>query len=428
MVHILIINLHSSYNAGDAVLALSATRQLQEAFPGSIVTLSITEPFSHTGSDHKVGSFMYWIHPLTANRQMKWRLGEILRLGVGSMIAVISYRWRKKPKFLFLTNDQKAFLQAYFDADLVTSAPGNFLLTSGKFGFTFLTAVYSLAYALWARKPLYILPQSVGPINRKWERWLIPMIFNRARLIMVREEVSLQLLHQIKVTNPKVFLQPDLAFSYPAAPVEEAEQWLQSYNIQSGDGTPRLGMTAIDWGAHTGQTALQARYEAALAAVARYFVEHMRGKVILFPQVVDAVIEDDDRIPAQRVVESVPDLNERVRLVDQPSSPMVLKSAYGLMDIFIGTRMHSNIFALSSEVPTLAIAYRYKTQGIMHMLGLDEWVIDIQAINSDVLIERLIALWERRESVRVHIQQTLPSIIEGSRRAGQLIADDFSRI
>jgi colanic acid/amylovoran biosynthesis protein len=144
--------------------------------------------------------------------------------------------------------------------------------------------------------------------------------------------------------------------------------------------------------------------------------------------VVDAVIEDDDRIPAQRVVESVPDLNERVRLVDQPSSPMVLKSAYGLMDIFIGTRMHSNIFALSSEVPTLAIAYRYKTQGIMHMLGLDEWVIDIQAINSDVLIERLIALWERRESVRVHIQQTLPSIIEGSRRAGQLIADDFSEI
>jgi colanic acid/amylovoran biosynthesis protein len=126
------------------------------------------------------------------------------------------------------------------------------------------------------------------------------------------------------------------------------------------------------------------------------------------------------------VIESLVDLNRRVRLIEQPAAPALLKSAYGLMDIFIGTRMHSNIFALSSGVPVLAIAYRHKTLGIMQMLGLEEWNIDIQEVNGSLLAERLAALWEQREAVRAYLRQALPALIESSRQAGALIAKDFT--
>jgi colanic acid/amylovoran biosynthesis protein len=423
---IMLINLHSSRNAGDAALAFAATQQLHEAFPGSTVTLSMNDPASHPDSDPKVGSFMHWFHTLSENGKPKWRIGEIVRLGAGSLAAVAAYRWRKHPVHPFLSKEQNTFLQAYFNADLVVSAPGNFLYSSGKFGLSFLAAIFTMAYALWAGKPLYLLPQSVGPLKRNWERWLIRLVFNRARLVMVREEVSLQQIRQARVTNPQVRIQPDMAFSYTAAPEEDAKRWLLTHGIATGRDVPLLGVTAINWGAQTGQHALQSQYESALAGVARYFVERMHGKVVFYPQVIGTVAYADDRIPARRVIDSLLDINDHVTLIDIPPSPAVLKAAYGLMDIFIGTRMHSNIFALCGGVPILAIAYRHKTQGIMHMLGLDEWNIDIQAASDSTLIERLSALWEQREAVRAHIQQALPPIVEASRHTGTLIAEDYA--
>ncbi len=40
------------------------------------------------------------------------------------------------------------------------------------------------------------------------------------------------------------------------------------------------------------------------------------------------------------------------------------------MDLFLGTRLHSNIFALVAGVPVVAVAYQYKTFGLMEMIGL----------------------------------------------------------
>lgn len=422
---IFIINLHSSHNAGDAALTLTASQQLHEAFQDSKITLSMNYPTSHPEGDPKVGSFMYWFHTPTGNSQPKWRIGEILRLGFASLVAVTTFRWFKRPIFPFVSGQQKAFLQVYFESDLVASAPGNFLYSSGTFGVSFLVAIYSMAYAIWAGKPLYILPQSIGPLKRNWERWLIRYVFNRARLIMVREEISTEQIRHAGVANPNVILQPDMAFSFQAAPSKDAVNWLLSRGIEKGNDGPLLGITAINWGVQSGLHTLQEKYETALSDAVRYFVGHIGGKAIFFPQVAGSIPFDDDRLPARRIVESLSDLGQKVILVDQPHSPALLKAIFGLMDILIGSRMHSNIFALSNNVPVLAIAYQHKTMGIMHMLGLDEWVMDIHTVKSPTLVERLGALWEHRLAVREHIQQVIQPIQSQSSHTGDILAEDF---
>jgi colanic acid/amylovoran biosynthesis protein len=95
------------------------------------------------------------------------------------------------------------------------------------------------------------------------------------------------------------------------------------------------------------------------------------------------------------------------------------------MDVFIGTRMHSNIFALSQSVPVIAIAYQHKTWGIAHMLGIKSWVIDIRQISSQALRDRLAALWAKRDAVRNQVRQALPAILEQARQPGAIIAADY---
>ena len=70
-------------------------------------------------------------------------------------------------------------------------------------------------------------------------------------------------------------------------------------------------------------------------------------------------------------------------------SPYELKALISNFDGFLGTRMHSNIFATSVGVPTVAIAYEKKTNGIMHMLDLNDYVVEINNISSDELIFKI---------------------------------------
>ena len=148
---------------------------------------------------------------------------------------------------------------------------------------------------------------------------------------------------------------------------------------------PLLGITTINWEKQNLDFKAQSIYETAILNAARTMMTDLKGKVIFFPQVCGNIPATDDRIPAARIHTQLSDFGDRIVLINQPASAEILKTAYGLMDIFIGTRMHSNIFALGGGVPVIAIAYRHKTQGLMNLLDLSEWVIDIDKIDAQQL-------------------------------------------
>ena len=71
------------------------------------------------------------------------------------------------------------------------------------------------------------------------------------------------------------------------------------------------------------------------------------------------------------------------------------------MNYFIGTRMHSNIFALSSLIKTIAIAYEPKTTGIMKMLKLSSYVINMEDVDSDKLYKLYLKLKSDKEYLKI---------------------------
>jgi len=221
---------------------------------------------------------------------------------------------------------------------------------------------------------------------------------------------------------------PDLAFASPAASRSAAEAWLRAQGMRPWNGRPFLGVTLINWGAQNPRFRLQSAYEAAVAAAARHFVGRYKGSVILFHQVRGPLPIQDDRVPARRVAAQLSDLGAAVQVLEGPVPPDLLKALYGMMDIFIGSRMHSNIFALSEGVPVIAIGYQHKTRGIAQIAGLERWVLDIQEVSPQTLIAKLDELWAEREAVREHIRHRLPGLCQQANRAGAIIAADFAKL
>jgi colanic acid/amylovoran biosynthesis protein len=258
-----------------------------------------------------------------------------------------------------------------------------------------------------------------------WEKLIIRWTFSKANIIMAREPVSYDLLNSLNIPSSKSFLVPDLAFSYVGKPQEFAENWLTEKGIDVHTNEPLLGFTVINWGEENKQFQRQEKYENAVVMVARQFIEQYNGRVFFFTQVTGPSYSQDDRIPTRRILARLEDLSKEVFFIEQPLPPDNLKSLYGSMDIFIGTRMHSNIFALSEGVPVIAIGYQYKTMGIMKMLELESWVLDINDLEVEKLLILFQSLWRARDNVREKILRIVPSLKNDANNAGKIIYHDY---
>ncbi|HEX2979702.1 MAG TPA: polysaccharide pyruvyl transferase family protein, partial [Anaerolineaceae bacterium] len=271
-----------------------------------------------------------------------------------------------------------------------------------------------------------ILPQTIGPLTRKRDERLVRWILLRSRMVFIREEQSARQLQRVGIPPTRFHLVPDLAFTAPASPRSETDAILRQHGVDPQDRQPLLGVTLIDWGAQNRNFQHQERYEEAVYHAVRHFVDCHQGKAIFFAQVTGPTPADDDRIPAQRVARRLQTEGKAVAFVEEALPPAVLKSAYGSMDLFLGSRLHSTIFALSSGVPTIGIGYQPKTIGVFQMLGLEPWVFEIGDVDPERLSEKLDQLWQQRKDLAAVIENRIAQVQAESTQVADKIAKNYA--
>ena len=168
-----------------------------------------------------------------------------------------------------------------------------------------------------------------------------------------------------------------------------------------------IGVTARQWLTKTAQF----NYEKAVAESIEYLVSEYEAEVILIPQVTSEFHDDDDRVVNKRIYDYISDHNH-VHTIDTKLDHYEIKSVYDSLDLVLGTRFHSVIFALTSYVPAIAIEYEHKTSGIMHDLNLDRWVIKIDEVNSKKLCKMIDDLIISHIDYKKQLKQVMPDYIK----------------
>ena len=420
-IKILILNIHSDRNAGDYALSRMSISQLKTVFPNCSVTLSMNDPDSYTGDLPVVQSPIVWI-----KRQQQWEWGKILLFIFGSLIPTIIWRIWKKSFLYFTPTILREWVSTYISADIIVSAAGGYQYSSGK-GLTFLLLNFTLLLSKFGKKPLYFLPQSFGPYYHWWEKIITRYVCNFSQIVMVREPVSYQNLINCSVTPHKLILHPDIAFGFIGAPQHEASKWFNSIGLDIIHDRPFLGMTIINWRAFSSRFHRQDEYENAISTLIEFFINEYNGKVIILPQTWGPTEAEDDRLIGIKIEQKLKHLKPNLIVITQPIHPKLLQTIFGMMDAVVGTRMHSNIFALTHGTPALPIGYLHKSVGIAKMLGIEEWVIDINEINNEVLLQRFSDFWDKREIIRSNLKANIPNIISDSKRFGEIISDDYNK-
>jgi polysaccharide pyruvyl transferase WcaK-like protein len=86
------------------------------------------------------------------------------------------------------------------------------------------------------------------------------------------------------------------------------------------------------------------------------------------------------------------------------------KYLIGQCDLFLGSRMHACIGALSQCVPAVGLAYSRKFAGVMELVGDGAAVIDLRSADLATISEGVTKAWQNREAMRQSLVDCMPEL------------------
>jgi len=325
------------------------------------------------------------ISPTLQNCRWLWQVVlTVIFYGLGKI--------RIKTAFL----ERNAIASALIQTDMVADLSGD-SYRDRPGGFSLAHNIFLISMMLLS-KPIVLVSQSLGPF-RWYNRILTSMVLKKLNFIYVREKRSLALIEGLGVKSDNILLAPDIAFM-----LSVPDEWKPRRSWQDAgvsERYPNHGVVGISVSCLMMELPDKgARYLDAIVAAASHAHEKYGARILLVPHVVNRPeLGADDRGACKHVFDILgrPDW---VMIVDGDCGPGELKGIISGCDLFVASRMHAGIAALSSSIPTIFLAWSHKYRGLLEEIGLEKYVWELEREHPSILPALLDDLWLNRIETR----------------------------
>jgi colanic acid/amylovoran biosynthesis protein len=395
---ILLVNVHSARNLGDAGIMQATLTKLGQRYPTAQITVAANDPASWAGWPVAavVGSPATWLgDPLQGRwRAILWRgpLWVTWLAAAALLYRLGGLRWTVgRP-------EQRATQRAYYAADVVVSCGGGNFYAARPASPALWAALIALAWASFLGKPVVMLPQSLGPIVGRVQRWVTRQLLRPVAQIWVREPRALATAQTQLGLTRRVDLLPDLALGLPPVAARPLPGGL------------KLGLCAMDRGAQHVGFADQAVYERALVEFGAGMHRSHGVQIYLVAQVFGPSPDQDDRTIAARLQAQFAARGIDATRIDDCTTPAEIQAVYAALDLVVATRMHAAIFALTCGTPVIVLGYQPKSCGMMEMIGLGNYCWGMEDVSASELAARARAMLDQPAPVRAQIAAALREV------------------
>jgi len=291
-----------------------------------------------------------------------------------------------------------AIIREISRTDLLISGGGSLLqdVTSKK-SILYYLAIMWISYFMG--KKVFIYSQGIGPINSSLNRRLTAWTLKRAAAVVVRDDASKDLLEKIGLDSVKIHVTADPVLRIKPADLSIGRNILIRegltvmstrerdgvYNADAMGAMDAKGamdaMSAMDaGGAMDAISAMDAANRPMLVGMAireprrqsdfidelccciKRLTDEHNAKVVLIPfhysEDVPVIHEIESRVPGSVLAVKHKYLTEE------------MLSIIGNMDLLVGVRLHSLIYAAVMNVPMIAVSYDPKINAFMHSLEM----------------------------------------------------------
>jgi polysaccharide pyruvyl transferase CsaB len=242
-------------------------------------------------------------------------------------------------------------------------------------------------FALRLGKPLYLIGQSVGPLNTRVGRWIVKKIFNRAEFISVRDSESKRVLEGCGVKK-KIHVLCDLAMLVN----------LPNKKIVQNDSNEYFVLTFRDWNRELEN--MNKKIVQVVLDIARKY--KLRPVFIPF----QLVRENDSEALNKKIVQS-PSLEKIVIQSYQDDIFEILEQIRGAKFV-VGVRLHSLIFSSIIGTPFVGISYSKKVEDFMGEVGLGKYCLKNNEFGEDLLGEKIDEMVKDSVHIREILAKNIP--------------------
>jgi colanic acid/amylovoran biosynthesis protein len=432
-----VLNGWSDDNKGDAAIVQGLIRGIQEAWgarsqANAALTIDIlsvlpldARHFRHTLPAAEKMKILPPIlpRPTESTGRLVGRLARISYLGRSLVLLAVARRPRLARGLL--SRQERATYDAVAQCDFAVSKGGHIFFSTG--GMRALVGLYRALFPLLLAqrlgRPTAVYGQSIGPINGRAQTALLTRTLRRCDRVLAREPRSLRVLEDLGVPGGLVW---DTAFLVRPEPIPEVVELRLPDRF--------VAMTVRSWHFPYGAVARSPfdNYVRVLADLVSRLDAQLSLPVVLVPQVIgptpspgsdygswDALAAALERTDMHR-----PGRRPALIQLREDLTPGQLISLYERSTALVGTRFHSVISALGAGVPSLAISYHgFKAIGVMEMLGLERYCIDIEQLDSGELWRRVSELIENRDRLTKQIAARMEEVRHESLRSAASLVE-----
>lgn len=365
---VLLTGTYSSYNKGDAAMQLSMAQSVRKMWPNADITISA--PFPEFDKD-----FYQEYRVVKSTRR---------NLILGTIHLILAKLYKLTGWSLFIGKSEE--LRIFADSDIIIDLSGDTLTEDYGPHVTyshFLPILLGLAFG----KPVFVCAQSIGPFKLTTE--FAKYVLNKTSAITAREEITYNYLKKLGVKKSILSRTADMAFLLEPVSEKRARSILKDEGIKFNSDRKILGVTVSElvekrYNANSPKRADD--FVSDMAKMLDKLIQHNNVEVIFIGHVTGPSEIKDDRLIAQRVKSAMDHGSSKfAHVLFGNYRPDELKGIISLCDAMLGSRMHSNIGALSTHTPTIAIGYSHKTEGIMSSLGLQDYTFSIDTLDTSEL-------------------------------------------
>ena len=283
-------------------------------------------------------------------------------------------------------------------ADFCILSGGGYFYSSNSFfpSRTFFLSALSGILAKKAGVRTFLFPQSIGPINKAVDLWVFKRLCRLLDRIFVRDRKSELFLSRRGLGSGKTFLVPDIVNAMPL---------LLPHFYDASIKKTGLGISVVDYSfASSFDSIALNHYLSVLSNSAAHYFAQTGEPIRLFVQV--SIPNVDDDLPIAKLLYQL--IRQRGIPVDifPVDSPLekYIHAVQGCR-FFIGSRMHACIFALSSAVPTIGLAYQPKFFGLFEQYEIRRYVYPIQAVSTAWLCSALDSMISGEHEIRTFLRK-----------------------
>lgn len=422
-----LVHCYTDKNKGDAAIIIATTQLLKDVDKNADISLHSTYGYndSRLKTDHLIiKGYATRLFPAIFPEPLipfgmkleKLRIFTFILSAIKSFLILIS----KNRLFLnlFLNDKELEALDDILTSDVVISKGGSFLCaedTSLRQTLTLIRMLYPFILAKKYEKQSVIFSQSLGPVVGRFNIWLFKKVLLDVDKIDLRESLCYDKYPYVKdvCVGNKYKIIPDSAF----------------YLKSDTDNTPitidknsfNVGYTLVDHDFKYIASKLEldtkvSSYKNSIVDSMKYLIDNYNAMIYIFPQVqADISFTGHNDMKISQEIQEVfknTKYEKRVQFYNKSWTPIELRNLYSLMNIFIGTRLHSVIFSLSVGTPAINIAYHgTKSQGILASIsGYGKYVVNINTIDSEDFISLINDLIANKDKIKNQLNDDIKRI------------------